>query len=99
LTKAEVRRLRQRVERLAEDPEVPSWLMCADVAEKLEYLALLHARTPWHPERRDFVRRMRAKYPNMPLTIDEEIDLRVEVLKRDKDLARREGLTEEDQQD
>jgi len=39
---------------------------------------------------------MRVKYPEMPLTIDEEIDLRVEVLKRDKDLARREGLTEED---
>ena len=96
MTKGVVRRLSRRVERLAEDPEVPRWLECADVAEKLEYLALLHAKTPWHPERRDFVRRMRAKYPEMPLTIDEEIDLRAEELKRDKDLARREGLTEED---
>ena len=99
MTKGEVQRLSRRVERLAGDPEVPSWLMCADVAEKLEYLALLHAKTPWHPERRDFVRRMRVKHPEMPLTIDEEIDLRAEELKRDKDLARREGLTEEDGQD
>ena len=47
----------------------------------------------------EFIRAMREKHPDMPLSFEEQLQEGVRELESDKELARREGLSEEDMQD
>ena len=81
---------------------VPAWLTAVGSAlEVAEWKAICQA---YHGLDRDapmtaFIRKMRAKYPHMAKGFEEQLAEEVQKLKDDPELARREGLSEEDIQD
>jgi hypothetical protein len=97
LTKIE--RLQERVEKLGGgDGWVPGWLTAVGSREELaEWRSINRAyRGLDRCDRIDqFIRAIRLKHPNMPLTIEEQIQEEVRKL-TEGDLV---GLTEEDMQD
>jgi len=94
---AEYRRLKARLDRIA-TVKVPYWLHDAEPEDIAEYKAKLRAhRRSGHL--RDwlmgFIRRMRLKYPDMPLSFEEQMEAGVEKLRKDIECQKREGLIRE----
>lgn len=100
LTKAQIEELMQRLERLGGgDTWIPQWLSAVGSREEIaEWKAISKSShgSDLYERRLRFAREMREKHPDMPLTWEEQLEEMVRKLKEDKDLARREGLIEED---
>jgi hypothetical protein len=90
--------LLKRLEKIGGGDWIPAWLTTVGSREEIaEWKAI--CKTYRGLDRSDrieqFIKAMRKKHPNMPLTLEEDLTRRVEELKRDKELARREGIPEE----
>ena len=101
MTKSEVKNLEKRLEQISEPGNgwLPPWLKAVGSKEEIaEWRAINRAyRGPDRCEReREFIRVMRKKHPDMPLAYVEELEAGAERLRKDPELARREGLRPED---
>jgi hypothetical protein len=97
-----VDRLLQRIEKLGSRSTAPEWLSAVasqeEIAEYRSIFRVYHHLEVVEPLRR-FIERMRAKYPEMAVGYEEE---RIEGARRlvaNRDLARAQGLTDEDLQE
>jgi hypothetical protein len=98
---SKVKRLEKRLTRISYDPNVwiPPWLRAVGSREEItewKEIGKAYRGEDRYEHRRDFIQRLRARYPDMGATFEEELAREVEKLRRDKGLARSEGLTDED---
>lgn len=99
MTKAEIERLRKRLEEIGDSRWIPTWLKAVGSEEDIaDYHSINSA---YHGfarlERMDqFIHAMREKHPDMDLAFEEELQKRVDELRKDKELARREGVPVEE---
>lgn len=94
--------MERRVESIGGEDWVPLWL--ADVASEAEVEEWKAINKKFKGFDRDapmtaFIQRMRAKYPNMAKGYEEQVAEEVAKLKADPELRKREGLTEEDEEE
>lgn len=74
---------------------IPRWLRAVGSEEEIvEWKAISRSYRgrDLYERRLEFVRRMREKHPDMPLTFEEELAAEAERLKNDPELRRRQGL-------
>ena len=95
-------RLLQRLEKIGGSGWIPQWL--ADVGTKEELAQWQSICKVYHGlDRQDriqeFVHAMRKKYPNMAKGFEEQLEDEVQKLKDDPELAKKQGLSEEDMQE
>ena len=95
-----VERLEKRLEQLsgAGNVWIPSWLSAVGSGEEIaEWKAISRSyrREDLSERRLEFQREMREKYPDMPLTVEEQEEAGVERLRSDIAMQRREGLIRE----
>jgi hypothetical protein len=101
LTKSQIGNLAGRIEKLSRPDveKVPPWLreVHPDLQDIAECVAIRKSYHGWEFRERwfEFVHKMRAKYPDMPENIDEKIERKGRELVQDRELRRREGITEE----
>jgi hypothetical protein len=91
--KSQLRRLHQRIDKLRAGGNdcVPDWLTAvADQKDLVEWQPIL--RSPggfeYAARKSEFIHKMRAKHPNMPLTVEEEIEAYVEYMRSDEAVCR-----------
>jgi hypothetical protein len=97
MSKPSPRNLEKRLEQIADPGNawIPPWLRAVGSREEVaEWSAIRQARRgrDYHERVLEFIRGMRKKYPDMPLSFEEELEARREQLKRDPALRRAEGL-------
>lgn len=95
MTKLE--RLEKRLKEIrgGDDARIPSWLSAVGSQQEIgQWLAINQTCRGWDRCQRidEFIHKMRARHPNMPLTIEEEVEAIVERLKRNPWLRWCEGL-------
>ena len=95
--KWEIKNLEKRLERIsgAGNVWIPSWLRAVGSREEIaEWGAIHQARRgrDCHERILEFIRGMRKKHPDMPLTFEEELEEGAKLLRNDPELQRREGL-------
>lgn len=97
MTKSEVKNLEKRLEQISEPGNawIPPWLRDAGSREEVaEWRAIHQARRgrDCHERMLEFIRGMRKKYPDMPLSFEEEMEQRRQALDNDEGMRRAEGL-------
>ena len=97
MTKSEVKNLEKRVERICGvgNAWIPSWLRTVGSREEIgEWRAIRQARRGrgCHERMLEFIRGMRKKHPDMPLSFEEEMEQTREALRNDEGMRRAEGL-------
>lgn len=97
-----VDRLVKRLDRLGRSGWVPGWLKAVGSREDLaEFRAInrTYHGPSYYEYNLEFIKKMRAKHPEMPLSFEEEMERGAQRLKANPELARREGLSEEEIQE
>jgi len=91
-----IRNLERRLTRIGKvDEELPYWLKpVADAEDAAEYWAMRrrYRGRNFIERESEFAKRMRAKHPDMPLTIEEQMDAYAQRLKNEPELRKLEGL-------
>lgn len=95
-------RLLERLEKMGEGEWIPAWLTAVGTRGEIEeWRSISHAYRGLDriDRMKEFIKKIREKHPDMPVTLEEEIEARVRELEADPELRRREGITEEMEKD